>query len=206
MAIYTTFFLCDQHQLSAGFPGWRPPLPHAVTRHVKNPFTGETMTVESCAPEWPENEGFKVPEYRVVSMQSDYRKYLESRLPQFVQSRPHWAAKNLTEVELTPLAESLGVEADFECPLYGPPSVGATLHAIPSKIVAGLASLDDNGLGVIGNKWAAIMSSSEHTHSVSGNKLNDGWSQQDALGILNSIAALSRQAGVADRMYLLIEV
>src|SRR5579859_7027686 len=119
MAIYTTFFVCDPQQLVAGFPGWRLPLPKPVKRKFKNPFTGKMMTVETREPEWAEGEGADPMdrEYQVVTIEGSYEDYLEGRLPSFVQRQPHWAAKGLTEIELGPLAEAVGVEAKFEFPL-----------------------------------------------------------------------------------------
>lgn len=206
VAIYTTFFLCGPQQLASGFPGWLPPLPKPVKRQFNNPFTGETTTVETREPEWPESEDAEMMdrEYQVVPIEGNYEDYLEGRLPQFVQQQAHWAAKGLTEIELTPLAEALGVEAKFECPLYGPPSSGAVLQELPSELVPKLGSLDHGGLRLVAKKWAAIMSTPEFTHSASGRRLNDGWALSDAIEILQPLVDLARQAA-GQRMYLLIE-
>jgi hypothetical protein len=208
VAIYTTFFVCDPKQLVAGFQGWRLPLPKPVKHEVKNPFTGESITVETREPEWPENEGVDPidREYRVVAIEGDYKDYLEGRLPPFVRRHPHWAAKGLTEIELTPLAQALGIAAKFECPLYGPPSSGAVLRELPSELPTKLASLDGNGLKAVATKWAATMSTREYTHSVTGVKLNDGWAPSEAMEILQPIVDLAQQTAIGQRVYLLIEV
>src|SRR4051794_39853795 len=100
MATYTTFFLCDPEELTSGFPGWRLPLAKPVTREVRNPFTGAVSVVESHEPEWPEEAGDEAErEYQVVQIEGNYEDYLEGRLPRFVHSSPHWAAKGLTQVE-----------------------------------------------------------------------------------------------------------
>lgn len=207
MAIYTTFFACNPQQLPSGFPGWLPPLPKPVERQFKNPFTGEISTVETREPEWPDGEDADLMdrEYQVVAIQGDYEDYLEGRLPPFVQRQPHWAAKGLTEVELSPLAQAIGLEAKFECPLYGPPSCGAVLQELPSEMLPKLASLDERSLKALAAKWAATMSTREYTHSVTGVKLNDGWAQSDAIEILQPIVALARQAAAGQQIYLLIE-
>jgi hypothetical protein len=178
-----------------------------VKRKFKNPFTGEATTVETREPEWSEDEGADPVdrEYQVVAIEGDYDDYLEGRLPPFVQRQPHWAAKGLTEVELTPLTQALGVEAKFECALYGRPSSGAVLQELPSELLPKLASLDSKGLKTVAGKWAAAMSTPEYTHSVSGVKLNDGWSKSDALEILRPIVALAQKAAAGQRVYLLIE-
>jgi hypothetical protein len=192
---------------STGFPGWLPPLPKPVQRQFRNPFTGEITTVETRKPEWPDGEDAENmdSEYQVMEIQGNYQDYLVGRLPPFVQRQPHWAAKGLTEVELIPLAEALGVEAKFECPLFAPPSFGAVLQELPSEFNPKLVSLDQGSLQAIAEKWAATMSTPEYTHSVSGERLNDGWTVSEAIEILYLLVELARQ-GVDQRMYLLIEV
>jgi hypothetical protein len=206
MAIYTTFFLCKPEELHGGFPGWRPPLAAPVRRQFKNPFTGELSTIETREPEWLE-EGEEVFErdYQVVAAEGNYKDYLEGRLPPFIRACPHWAAKGLTEVELGPLADALGVVPTFEFSLYCPPSAGATLQQLPLDMPSKLVSQDQPGLQAIAEKWAARMSTPEYTHSVTGVRLNDGWTASEGMGILRQIVTLARQAAVGQRMYLLIE-
>jgi hypothetical protein len=134
-----------------------------------------------------------------------YEDYLEGRLSPFVRSSPHWAAKGVTHVELGALAQAIGVNPKFECPLFAHPSAGASLLDLRVELISQLASLDEKALQAVSEKWAATMSTPEHTHSVTGVKLNDGWTPTDALAILLPIAALARQAGDGQRMYLLLE-
>jgi hypothetical protein len=203
MAIYTTFFLCKPKELLRGFPGWRLPLSKPVRREVRNPFTGEMMVMETQEPDWVANEDEGAErEYRVVAIEGNYEEYLEGRLPPFVHDCPHWAAKGLTEVELTPLFKAAGVEAAMEFPIYGPPSSGATVQQLPPEFLARLGSLDQKS---IAKRWAAAMSTREHTHSVSGVKLNDGWTAKEALEILRPLVALAIQAAPRQQMYLFIE-
>lgn len=203
MAIYTTFFLCQPGELPGGFPGWRLPLAKPVRRKFRNPFTGEESVVETREPEWPEeawNEAER--DYQVVAIEGRYEDYLEGRLPPFVRACPHWATKGLTEVELGPLCEAVSVGTEFVCPIYGPPSSGAVVQQLPPGLPAKLAALD---LKAVAKQWAAAMSTPEHTHSVSGVKLSDGWSAADASAILKPLVALTRQATASQQLYLLIE-
>jgi hypothetical protein len=207
VAIYTTVVVCDPQELVAGFPGWRTPLPNPVKREVKNPFTGEMMTIETREPDWGDDDGTDPVnlEYQVVSIEGNYQDYLDGRLPGFIRSNQHWATKNLTVVELAPLAEAVGEEPRFECPLYSPPSLGAILHEFPVDMVAKFASLDDQGLDAVAKKWAATMSTPEYTHSVTGLKLDDGWSATEAMEVLKPLVDLARKTGDGQRMYLFIE-
>jgi hypothetical protein len=204
MAIYATFFLSEPKQLPGGFPGWRLPLPKPVRRQFTNPFTGELSTIETRHPEWPDEQDDEFKrEYRAVLIDGRYEDYLEGRLSSFVRNNPHWAAKGLTEVELGPLAEALDFEAKFECPLYAPPSSGATLLELPLKIIPKLASLDQQGLFEVAERWALTMSTPDYTHSITGE--NDGWAANEAMEILQPITDLARKATPDHRMYILIE-
>jgi hypothetical protein len=205
MAIYSTFFLCKPNDLLQNFPGWRLPLPTPVRRQLKNPFTGQTSTIETQEPEWPDEEDAFEEDYPAVVIEGDYQDYLEGRLSAAVQACPHWAAKNLTEVELGPLAEALGEQPKFTNPLYGPPSRGALLRELPPGILTKLASLDQLGLEALADSWAATMLTDDYTHSVTGTKLNDGWTRSEAMLVLQPIAALAKRPASDERMYLLIE-
>jgi hypothetical protein len=203
MAIYTTFFLCKPDELPGGFPGWRLPLAQPVRREFRNPFTGELSVVETREPEWPEEAG-EAPgrDYRVVAIEGSYDDDLEGRLPPFVRTCPHWAAKGLTQVELDPLFKAAGVEASLACAIYGPPTSGAIVQQLPPEFVAKLGSLDQTA---VAERWAAAMSTPEHTHSVSGVQLSGGWTAGEALAMLRLIAALARRATPGQQMYLLTE-
>src|SRR5262249_52264060 len=158
--------------------------------------------IETREPDWPEEEDALERDYQVVSIEGDYKDYLEGRLPPSVRSFPHWAAKGFTEVELGPLARAVGAEPKFEYPLYGPPSAGAFLQQLPRDMVSKLASQDQRGLQAVAEKWAATMSTPEYTHSVSGVRVNDGWTASDAMEILGPIVALARRAAGGQSMYL----
>jgi hypothetical protein len=202
MAIYTTFFLCKPDELLGGFPGWRPPLAAPVRREFRNPFTGELSAVQTREPEWPDEREVSDREYGVVETQGRYEDYLEGRIPAFIRSCPHWAAKGLTEIELGPLCEATGVGSEFVSPIYGPPSSGAVVQQLPTGLLAKLAALD---LKALAKQRAATMSTPERTHSVSGVKLSDGWSAADASAILKPLVALARQATAGQQLYLLVE-
>jgi hypothetical protein len=203
MAIYTTFFLCRPEELPGGFPGWRLPLAKPVRRKVRNPFTGEVSVVESREPEWPDEAGDEAErEYQVVEIEGSYEDYLEGRLPPFVRSCPHWAAKGLTEVELDPLLKATGVNGSMECAIYSPPSSGAVVQQLPAEFLAKLGTLDQKA---VAKRWAAAMSTPEHTHSVTGVKLSDGWKPSEALEILKPLVALARRTTAGQQLYLLTE-
>jgi len=209
LAIYSTFFLAQPDQLPVAFPDWKPPLPEPVTRKSINPFTREEMTITTCAPEWegfdPDNMAFPAPQ--VVAIEGDYQTYLENRIPPFVQSQPHWCAKNLTNVELEPLvAAATGApDTKVESALYAHPAIGCGLEQIPDDFIARVKPPSDADLQAIAEQWAKTMSTREHTHSVSGDRLSDDWSVDDALRLLNPIVELLKQHSDAQSLYLLIE-
>jgi hypothetical protein len=191
--------------LPAAFPGWRLPLPKPVRREVRDIF-GEVSVIETCEPEWPDDEDEPMDQkYQVVSSSGRYEDYLEGRIPRFVQSQSHWCGKGLTEVELEKLVKSAGVEGSFEFPLYAPPSSGAMLQETPPSLTARLASLEHRGMEALAQSWAAAMSMPEHTQSVTGVKLSDGWTTSEAMSLLEPIAALAREATGGKGMYLLVE-
>lgn len=202
MAIYTTFFLCNPDELLEGFPGWKLPLAVPVRREFRNPFTGELSVVETREPDWPDEVEESDLEYGVDEVHGRYEDYLEGRIPGFVRSRPHWAAKGLTEIELGPLCEVVGIGPEIVCPIYGPPTSGAVVQQLPLGLLAKLTSLD---LKPIAKLWAAAMSTPDHTHSVSGVKLSDGWATEDASAILEPLVALARRATAGQQLYLLVE-
>ncbi len=204
MAIYSTFFVCRPDELPAGFPGWKLPLVTPVRREVRNPFTGQTTVIETREPDWPEEEmnDESLPEIQVVAIQGNYQDYLENRLPKFVRNCKHWAAKGLTEVELGPLLEAVGTPRSMEQAIYGPPSAGAIVQQFPQQFAASLVSLEINS---VAGKWAESMSTPEHTHSVSGVRLSDGWTIDEARSALQPIAELVQSAAPNQRLFLLTE-
>lgn len=209
MAIYSTFFLAEPNQLPPAFPDWKLPLPEPVTRTSVNPFTREEVTIATRAPEWegfdPERMDF--PDPQVVAIEGDYQTYLENRIPPFVQSQPHWCAKNLTNVELDPLvAAATGLDdAKLESALYAHPALGCVIEQFPEHFVAHLKAAADADLSAIARQWAARMSTPEYTHSVSGDRLHDDWSLEDAVNLVNPIAQLVRRHADGQSLYLLIE-
>ena len=206
MASYSTFFLCEPSRLEGGFPGWKLPLPIPATRTSINPFTGEEMTITSRTPEWSD-ANVVVPEYGVVNIQGDYQAYLEQRIPPFVASLPHWCAKNITSVELTPLVSAVcqrNVE-ELEIPLYAHPSIAAGIEQFPADFASKLASVNESGLAAIAKQWAAAMSTPEFTHSVSGVRLQDDWSFDGAFGLLQPIHQLAKRVDQTESLYLLTE-
>jgi hypothetical protein len=207
MAIYTTFFLCQPNDLPEAFPGWKPPLPAPVRRTVRNPFNGKEMTIETRAPEWPEDaEPYEEEqEYEVVEGEGKYEDFLEARIPNSVRMRPHWCAKNIMKIELGELINAIGLRVEVEPALYCPPSIGASVVRIPSELLAKLLPMDDEGLKLLAKRWAEAMSTPKHTHTPGGLKISDGWKLVDTLEILSPLVKLARQAAAGQGMYLLIE-
>ena len=203
MAIYTTFFLARPEELTSGFPGWKPPLPAPVRREFRHPFTKQLVSIETREPAWPaEEERGAIPQYRAVAIQGRYEDYLENRLPPFVRQQQHWAAKGLTDIEVEPLLRAIGVGTELESPIFAPPSSGAVLREFPPEFIPKLSESDRIG---VARQWAAEMSTPEHTHSVTGNKLSDGWTTEQASQIVNPLLALTQKASPGQQMYLLIE-
>jgi hypothetical protein len=209
MAIYCTFFVCKPQELTEGFPGWLPPLPHPVKREFRNPMTKQVSVIETRRPEWPREDAPSPipPRYKVAAIQGSYQEYLEGRQQPFVRGKPHWCAKELTETELTPLGEIFGLNSvmEPEPPLYNRPSSGAFLEQCRAEFVAKLISLDEQATTAVAKSWATSMSSPEFTHSASGNKISDGWTESQATKILLPLAALAKRAEPGMTMFLLVE-
>lgn len=209
MAIYTTFFLCEPPELPAAFPAWKLPLPQPVSRTRVDPFTGEEMTVETRAPEWEDMDpnNMPMPEMDVVPVKGDYETFLQERIPQFVQSKPHWCAKDLTSVELGPLvtATTGPEERPLETALFAHPFSSAGIEQFPNGFVAHLQAADESALNAISEKWAAEMSTPDYTHSVSGERIQDDMTVDEALSVVRPLAQLAKKQQDAQTMYLLTE-
>jgi len=108
----------------------------------------------------------------------------------------------LTDIEVEPLLSAIGANAQLESPIYAPPSLGAVLREFPPDFIYKLIGSNQ---AQIAQRWAAEMSSPQHTHSVTGNKLSDGWTTDEASQLLTPIVSLAREASPDERMYLLIE-
>jgi hypothetical protein len=206
MAIYSTFFLCEPKDLLAGLPGWRLPLERPVKREFINPFTREKTVVETREPEWSEEEAEPASVHaQVVSEQGNYQEYLESRLSPFVRGLPHWAGKGLTSLELEPLFHALGVETEMSAAMYSPPSLDSMLEQVPPEFLPAMRTTD---LTDLSRQWAAAMSTPDHTHSATGQRLSDGWKPDEAFAILQPLADLARNARPrpGQQMFLLTEM
>ena len=208
MAIYSTFFLANAEQLPPAFPDWKQPLPEPVTRTTLNPFTREEMTITTRAPEWddfdPNSMAFPTPQ--VVAIEGDYQAYLENRIPPFVQTQPHWCAKNLTNVEIEPLVDAAtGSDgARLESALYAHRALGCGLEMLPDTFSN--AVLDAaNDITAVADKWAKAMSHPDYTHNGLGDRIMDDWTTDQALSILNPIVELLQQRSGSQSLYLLIE-
>jgi hypothetical protein len=83
--------------------------------------------------------------------------------------------------------------------------LGDILQEIPARLCAKLIALDDKGLEAVAKAWAQIMSTPEHTHSVTGKRISEDWTTNDALSLVQPIAALAQHTIGGKGMYLLIE-
>lgn len=208
MAIYTTFFLCEQLELQPAFPGWKLPLAKPTIRVTKNPFTGEQITIESRAPAWDDVDPDELPsqEMSVVAIQGDYAAYLENRIPPFVRSKPHWCAKSLTSVELEPLIfAAVSDDGVVETALYARPGLGAGIERLPDEFTNCLKHADEIALNKIAEKWAAEMSTPDCTHSVGGTRVQDDMTVGEAMSVISRLAELAKKHEKLQSMYLLTE-
>ena len=196
MAIHTTFFVCAPGDLPGGFPGWRLPLEESVRREVRNRFTGAVSIIETREPDWSDAAETPAPAPEVAEIHGRYEDYLEARLPALVRARPHCAAKDLTEVELRPLCDAVGVEPDMSRPLYGPPSAGGHLVRLPPALLAAVRTADPDALA---GRWAAL-STFEHADPAAGDRLSNGWTVTEAADTLRALAA-----GAGQEAYLLTD-
>jgi hypothetical protein len=202
MAIYTTLFLCSPDGLIAGFPGWKPPLGQPVRREFRNPFTGTMTVIETREPEWASEDAVDetISHFREGAVHGGFKDYLESRLSPFVRECPHWAAKGLTD--LKPLLRAVQVSDLLEHPIYGPPSRGAMIQQLPREFIDKMANIEQTS---VAEKWAAEMSAPIHTHSVSGKRINEGWTTDQAMQALSPIVSLVKKATQGQSMYFLVE-
>lgn len=209
MAIYSTIFLCDPQELLSKFPSWKTPLPEPVIRKIKHPFTQEEITINTREPEWDDNDPatLELPEYKAMEIQGDYQDYLEQRIPPTIRSLSHWSSKNLTMVELNPLVAITcnSPEATLESALFAPPPLPTGIERFPEGFPGILKAKGDSELRAIAEGWAATMSTPEHTHSVSGDRIHEDWTVEGAFGILQPIFDLAKQQTGGQAMYMLYE-
>lgn len=202
LAVYSSFFVASPESLLSGFPGWKLPLPEPVRREITD-FFGEKRMIETREPNWDDEPDTEPePEFVVTSMEGDYEKYLEARLPGFVRKSPHWCSKGLTNVELDPLGEVTDGEPALVDALFAHPSCNALIFTFREAVVERMRSSPQ----AVASKWAAQMSTPEFTHSVDGDtRVQDDWTVEDALSILTPLVELAHRAGAGQRLYLLLE-
>jgi hypothetical protein len=149
-----------------------------------------------------DGDTLSMPQYQAVTINVPYEQYLESRLPDFVRQLPHWASKGLLSTEFGPLLATIGFHEELDIPIYGPPSTGDVVEEFPADFLARFAISD---LANVAKQWAAIKSTPEHTHSVSGKRIYDDWTPSQAMEILNPMLGLARASNGSQRLYLLTE-
>lgn len=203
MAVYSTFFVAAPDALPRGFPGWKPPLDKPERRTVSN-YLGETQTIETQEPLWEDDEPDEdsEPEFGVVAIEGDYGEYLEARLPALVRGVPHWCSKGLTDIEINPLGELTDGNPDLEDCLFAHPSRSAHLLVFRTSVVEKILQPPSQ----LAEQWAARMSTPEYTHSAEGNnRIDEDWSVDDALFILERLADLVKRSTRGTPLYLLLE-
>jgi hypothetical protein len=72
------------------------------------------------------------------------------------------------------------------------------LREFPPDLISRLYKIDQ---AEVAKRWAAEMPTAEHTHSVTGEKLYEGWTTEPASQISGSIVSLARKAIHGQRMY-----
>jgi hypothetical protein len=203
VAVYSTFFVAAPDALLSGLPGWKLPLDKAVQREITNVF-GEKRTIDTREPLWEDVVPGEEPEqeYGVVAIEGDYATYLEARLPAFVHEAPHWCSKGLTNVEIDPLGELTDGKPALVEALFAHPSRSAHLLTFRESIVEQVLKSPQE----LARKWAARMSTPEHTHSADGSRrLQDDWTVDTALSVLGPLADLVKKARPGQRLYFLLE-
>ncbi len=202
MAIYSTFFVAAHEMLISAFPGWKLPLGKPLKRQISD-FLGENRTIETQEPLWEDSPAEEpAPQYSVVSLEGNYAEYLEARLPAFVREAAHWCSKGLTNLEIDPLGELTDSNPALEYTLFAHPSLSSQLFVFRQSIVDQILKAPQD----MAQQWAARMSTPEYTHSADGSeRLQDDWSVDDALSILNPLGDLARNASQGQRVYLLVE-
>ncbi len=201
MAVYSTFFVAMPEELLSGFPGWKLPLQNPVKRDLTD-FFGQKLTIETCEPEWEDVLRDEEPEQGVVAVEGDYLAYLEARLPVFVREALHWCCKSLTDVEINPLGELIDGKPALEEGLFAHPSRNAHIMVMRPLIVHELLKAPLQ----LAPKWAELMSSPGYTQSADkSDRVQKGWSVEDALSILDPLGELARKSQPGQRLYLLLE-
>jgi hypothetical protein len=207
VAIYSTIFVADETSLVGGFAGWKPPLAVPVKRTMVNPFTGESMEVETEEPTW-ETTAEPTDPYRAIitHVVESYDEYLEGRISDFVRSCPHWCSKNLTSIEIAPLVrEAIGGGPLLQVAMYAPPEIVAGLERFPTAFIECLNSCTPACLQSLASRWAASISTPDYTHTIGGVRIKDDWDAASALSLLEPIAGLARRAISGQTMFLLTE-
>ena len=169
MAIYSTLFVATDADLDKFFPGWRAPLPRPVRAETRNPFTGEPLVYEQWdpgfqgkAPRRPsllERHGRKVLEPLVApeGEDEDYQVWLEDGAPELLRTFPHVAAKGVTGVELSAVAEVLVGRTVPPARFVDCPDGEGSAAALAAEAVPLLAGLGDKQLRPTAKKWRTAL-------------------------------------------------
>ena len=123
--------------------------------------------------------------------------------PRFNESQPHWRMKNLTTDELAPLVR---IVTDWEDAKMTPIGIGSgALDAFPPEFIDRLRTADEFSIRRIAQEWAKVMSTPQYTHSVTGKRVEEDWTVETALSVLEPVIELAKKCGDGELVYLLVE-
>ncbi len=129
MQLVCDVFIARPESLAPAFPGWQSPLPHRVTRHLRNPFTGELMYRRDGAP------------YMVDTRQPDGPWPDDISCPN-LEPFPRRDFSPIGQSELNALARCLcDGFGELEGALFVPPDFGWFLWEVPEALTARIAAV-----------------------------------------------------------------
>jgi hypothetical protein len=200
MTMYSTLFLAEPSALAPAFQTW-------LTCHSQKRNVAGWPSANEDNREIAETESNRRTPDRAIRSPDSYPGYLELRIPTFVQNQSHWCAKNLCSVELNPLIlAATGVDTlKLESALVFRETASAILEVFPNDFVVSLQRASEFVIRHGAAKWAAMMSTPQFTHSVSGVRVEDDWTVEGALHLLRPIVELSRAKTNNQHLYLLVE-
>ncbi len=137
------------------------------------------------------------PRRTVAAIPGDYGEYLESRIPAFVQSAPHWCTKSILSIQLEAIATAIAVptgQGFMQRPArIAPRNTEANLDLLPAELVDRLGTLSKVDRVTV----AEMLAEDEDWHPASPRDIRD---------ILRELRKLARQAKRTGRsVYLLTE-
>jgi len=147
MSVEVELFLASPSDIERVFSGWSwpaPLLPDFVTRTVRNPFTGQQLTIRSRVPE-PEVvadvDATEQPELEELEL-VDQKGLSTSNLAQLASAVLGWDRDNAS--------------SEIHGRMFGGPPDAGVLLQLPPALTARLASLTSGELEDCGRRWATL--------------------------------------------------